>query len=407
MSWIWNVRLEIGESLDYIERLQTKTGLFHINVDEEGIISEIVDANVMESDETGFDAKNKLAIPAFKDMHNHLDKTYLSLEWKAARPSRNLQHRLEMEAEELTALAKTTEQRAQAMIERHLAYGVNHIRTHVNIDPFVRLENLKAVKRALDNYKDYLTYEIVAFPQHGLLKHPEVPELLREALNSGATMLGALDPGGIDQNIEESLQITMDIAKECQADVDFHLHDSGHLGYYTMDHWLRMVEQQDYTGKTSFSHAFGLAGIGEHKQREFSRRLKNHDVKILTTVPINLNRKLIPIDILNEEGVYVGMGCDGFYDSWSPNVSGDVLERVKEYCDYTGKKTEKSLRDSLKYITNGVNPLNREGHYQWPKVGDEASLILLDAACSAEAVARASSIPERILINKGKMYKHQ
>ncbi|CZQ99916.1 amidohydrolase [Trichococcus collinsii] len=404
MNWIWNVRLETGESVDSYGRVQTETGLFHLKVDDQGIVIEISDAENRKPDGDGFDAKQKLALPAFKELHNHLDKTYLSLEWKASRPSKNLDHRLEMEAAELTELAKTTEQRAQTMIERHLKNGVNHIRTHVNIDPFIRLENLKGVKKALDKYQEYITYDIVAFPQHGLLRHAEVPDLLRQALQSGATMLGALDPGGIDKNIEASLQITMDIAKEYQSDVDFHLHDSGHLGYYTMDHWLRMVEQQGYGGKTSFSHAFGLNGIGESKQRAFAKRLKDNNVQILTTVPISLQRKLIPIDLLTEAGVFVGMGCDGFYDSWSPCGSGDVLERVKEFCGYTGKNTERKLRESLAYITEGVTPLDQDAAYQWPKVGDEASFVLLNASCSAEAVARASQSQERILINKGKIY---
>ena len=197
MKWLWNVRLETGEVVDSFGRVQTETGLFHLKVSDEGEITEIIDASDRKPDCSGFNAKQKLALPAFKDLHNHLDKTYLSLEWKASRPSKSLEHRLEMEVTELTELAKTTEQRAQMMIERHLKNGVNHIRTHVNIDPFIRLENLKAVKKALDKYQDYLTYEIVAFPQHGLLRHPEVPDLLRQALQSGATMLGALDPGGL------------------------------------------------------------------------------------------------------------------------------------------------------------------------------------------------------------------
>ncbi len=404
MKWLWNVRLETGEVVDSFGRVQTETGLFHLKVSDEGEITEIIDASDRKPDCSGFNAKQKLALPAFKDLHNHLDKTYLSLEWKASRPSKSLEHRLEMEVTELTELAKTTEQRAQMMIERHLKNGVNHIRTHVNIDPFIRLENLKAVKKALDKYQDYLTYEIVAFPQHGLLRHPEVPDLLRQALQSGATMLGALDPGGIDKDIEASLQLTMAIAKEYNSDVDFHLHDSGHLGYYTMDHWLRMVEQEGYKGRTSFSHAFGLSGIGENRQRAFAKCLKEHDVQIMTTVPINLQRNLIPIDILTEAGVFVGMGCDGFYDSWSPNVSGDILERVTEFCDYTGKTTERKLRESLAYITQGMTPLDQNATYQWPKVGDEASFVLLNASCSAEAVARAPQAQERTLINKGKIY---
>lgn len=403
MTWLRNVRLETGEEIDSYHRIQTKTALFHIEINQTGTISQIVEAESTVQD-IGFDCQGKLALPAFKDMHNHLDKTYLSLDWKACRPARNLEHRLQMEAEELVVLAETIEQRAETMIHRHLSNGVNHIRTHVNIDPFIRLENLRGVKKILDKYRRYLTYDIVAFPQHGLLKHPEMPALLRQSLEHGATMLGALDPGGIDKNIEKSLQQTLAIAQEYNVDVDLHLHDYGHLGYYTMSYWLDLIEKYNFEGNTSFSHAFGLNGIGEQKQRNFAKRLNDKNVQILTTIPINIGSQLIPIDTLNNAGVFVGIGCDGFYDSWSPYVSGDVLEKLRNFCEYTGKKTERQLRASLKFITNGITPLDDEGRYQWPEVGDEASFVLVDASCSAEAVARVPEQGERIMMNKGNIY---
>lgn len=404
MNWLKNVRLETSETIDKYGRIQTMTEIFNLEIDSNGRIAKIIPSRDSPSDQNSFDAKGKLALPAFSDLHNHLDKTYLSLQWKASRPAKNLEERLAMEVEELVALAETIEQRADAMIQKHLSNGVNHIRTHVNIDPFIGLENLYGIKRALDKHQDYLSYDIVAFPQHGLLKHPEMPDLLRAALQQGATMLGALDPGGIDKDIENSLQMTMDLAKEFNVSVDMHLHDRGQLGYYTMRHWLKIVDEQDFKGKTSFSHAFGLAGISTGKQQLFAKQLKAHDVSILTTIPISINSQLIPIDCLTESGVFVGIGCDGFYDSWSPYVSGDVLEKVREFCEYTGKKTERELRESLKYVTKGITPLTSEGVYQWPKVGDEASFVLLDASCSAEAVARVSQTQSRTLINRGNIY---
>ena len=48
-----------------------------------------------------------LALPAFKEMHNHLDKTYLGLPWKSCTPVPNLMERLNLEAVELAELAET------------------------------------------------------------------------------------------------------------------------------------------------------------------------------------------------------------------------------------------------------------------------------------------------------------
>lgn len=402
-TWLQNVRLETGELIFEDGSVQTKTNLFHIQVAKEGVIQTIIPATENIPGADGTDMEGKLALPAFKEMHNHLDKTYLSLGWRACRPVNSLSERLALEAAELEELVETVEQRASAMIELHLSNGVNHIRTHVNIDPFIKLKNLEGVKKALKAYEQYLTYEIVAFPQHGLLAHEEMPDLLRQALESGATILGGLDPAGIDKDIEKSLQVTMDIAKEYNVDVDMHLHDGGQAGFYTMDKWLDMVNEQGYKGASAFSHAFGLSKMSPHLQKQFAKKLSDHHAEIMSTIPISINHQLIPIDILRTEGVRVALGCDGFYDSWSPSVSGDILEKVNHFCDYTGKSTERLLRQSLGLITQGITPLSHTGKQVWPVVGDDASFVFLDASCSAEAVARRPK--KRHMMHKGNLYK--
>lgn len=401
--WLKNIRLETGESLHENGGVKTETSLFHVEVSKEGKITAIIPATSEISSEDAIDLAGKLALPAFKEMHNHLDKTYLSLGWRACQQVSSLEERLKLEAKELEELAETVEQRASAMIELHLNHGVNHIRTHVNIDPFIKLKNLLGVKKALAKYEDYLTYEIIAFPQHGLLEHEEMPSLLKQALQSGATILGALDPAGIDKDIEKSLQVTMDIAKEYDLDVDMHLHDQGQVGIYTMDKWLNMVSEQGYQGKTAFSHAFALSSLSAGQQSQFAQKLATHQAEIMSTVPISASRTMIPIDILQAEGVRVALGCDGFYDSWSPYFSGDILEKVNHFCMYTGKSDERSLRQSIALITDGITPLTEDGEKQWPSIDDDASFVFLNASCSAEAVARLPK--DRVLMNKGIVYE--
>lgn len=51
-----------------------------------------------------------------------------------------------------------------------------------------------------------MTYEIVAFPQHGLLR-TNSKGLMRQAMKEGASLVGGLDPGGVDNNIEASLYL--------------------------------------------------------------------------------------------------------------------------------------------------------------------------------------------------------
>ena len=394
--WIKNVRLETGYKQLENDTVETTTDLFSIKV-VDGKISDIISAKEAIEGEC-IDAKELLAVPTMKEMHNHLDKTYLSLDWKACRPVKNLSQRLQYEAEELVELADTTKHRASKMIELLLSRGTTHIRTHVNIDPYIGLKNLEGVREALESYQDRLTYEIVAFPQHGLLRE-NVPQLMKEAMRSGAHLVGGLDPAGIDKNIEKSLFEVMSMAEEFNADIDIHLHDGGHVGWYTIDKLIEMTEEAKWHNRVAVSHAFSLGDISTAQSSQMAERLSEVGISIMSTVPI---RNVIPpIDLLNDKGVNVYFGCDGFYDSWSPLGTGDLVEKVTRFCEITGKSDELSLGQSLKFATGGVNILSKDGNVQWPKVGDEASMVLVNASCAAELVARK---PKReAVIFKGKV----
>lgn len=94
----------------------------------------------------------------------------------------------------------------------------------------------------------------------------------------------------------------------------------------------------------------------------------------------SIHNQLIPIDTLRQQGVRVSVVGDGFYDSWNPNFSGDILEKVQQFCEYTGKSSERALRESLGPITQGIPPLDANGHQVWPVVGDGASYDFAEAS---------------------------
>lgn len=390
--WLSDVKIETRRHQDAEGYTSTVTELVSIEV-EAGKIKTIQPASYKipaDSDVTSMDGH--LVLPGFREMHNHLDKTYLSLEWKSVRPAVDLKHRLSMEAEELTELAQTAKQRALAMIELLASQGATHIRTHVNIDPYIELANFYAVKEALEESAHKLTYEIVAFPQHGLLT-PGVMDLMHEALQTGATHVGGLDPAGIDGRVEASLEAMFELARQYDVDIDIHLHDEGHVGGYTVSKIVEYVRQFGWEGRTAISHAFALGSVAAPLQQKLLEELAETKTAIMSTVP--LTRSIPPIAALDKAGVNVHFGCDGFYDSWSPLGTGDLLEKASKYSQIYRFAEEHQLANHLKFITGGVTPLKEDGSYHWPQIGDEATFVFVEAASSAEAVAR---LPKRSAI---------
>lgn len=77
------------------------------------------------------------------------------------------------------------------MLNLITGFGVTNARVQCNVDPVIGLGNIERVKKALDNYSSRLDYELVAFPQHGLLKSHSV-SLMKDAMRNGVNVVGGL-----------------------------------------------------------------------------------------------------------------------------------------------------------------------------------------------------------------------
>lgn len=383
--WLTNVTLEIGYLYKNGMVTGTETGRFHVCVDD-GKIKEIILADKpLETDLPIHDAKNHLMLPSFRDMHIHLDKTYYGGPWKAPTiPVNGIMKRIEEERELLPRLLPVAEERAKKLLDLLLHAGSTHIRTHCNVDPVIGLKNLEATMQAVEAYKDKASVEIVAFPQHGLLRSESV-SLVREALRHGASLVGGVDPATLDENIEKSLQTVMELAVEANANIDLHIHDPGHLGIFTFKRLASLTEEAGWQGRVTISHALALADISPQEAAEVAELLAHQGISITSSVPI---RRTIPIPLLQEKGVEISLGDDSITDHWSPFGKGDSLEKAGTLAERFGLSDERSLGQALGFITGGVTPLNKEGERVWPKVGDDADLVFVEASCSAEVVAR-------------------
>ena len=71
-------------------------------------------------------------------------------------------------------------------------YGNTHIRAFADVDSKARLEGVKALLKAREEYKDRVTLEVVAFPQDGVAREPGAKELVKQALDLGADVVGGI-----------------------------------------------------------------------------------------------------------------------------------------------------------------------------------------------------------------------
>ncbi|SMC46057.1 amidohydrolase [Chryseobacterium sp. YR221] len=393
-----NVRLETGFEYENEEVTGTKTDLFSIDI-EDGKIKAV---KINEPASNAIDAKGYLMLPAFRDMHIHLDKTLYGLPWQALSPKRRtVKDMIAYEQEIIPELLKTSVERAEQLINLQQHYGTHFARTHFNIDPTSGLQSLEHLEQALENKKDSFKAELVAFPQHGVYYTDTAPLLKEAAQLKSVGFIGGLDPLSIDGSIEKVMDFTVQLALDHHKGIDIHLHEVGESGMKTINYLIdKAIENPELQGKTFVSHAFALAHLSPKETEQIAERLAEGKVGIASSVPFK--GIVMPIPTLKKYGVNVLIGNDNVQDYWSTFGSGNMLQKANLIAELYGYATELALSRALQFATPSILPLDEQGKQQWPKAGDEAAIVLTNASCSAEAVSRMTTI--EALMNDGNLF---
>ena len=386
-----NVRLE--EGFEYNEKkkvVSTKTDLYNLLI-ADGKIKKIAKGKLDLKLKT-IDAKGFLMLPGLRDMHIHIDKTYYGGKWNAApRKGYTVKDMIALEEKIIPQLLTDSQRKAEEAIELMKSQGTYFARCQTNIDPVSGLKSLEHLLAALDKNKDSFAWEIVAFPQHGIL-YSQSESLLREAAKMGVDFIGGLDPTTVDGDLEKSLDVMFQIAIDNNKGIDIYLHEGLPTGKAAIDYIIKKTEEnKQLQGKTYISHGFALARIEQKELEKTAEQMGELGIGVVSTVPIG--RTIMPIPTLKKYGVKLMTGTDSIVDHWQPFGNCDMLEKAKLCAQLYGWTDEFSLSRALHIATtNEILPLNDAGIRTWPLVDNEANFVLVKASCSAEAVAR---LPKR------------
>ena len=381
--WVDNIVIEsaVVERGGDGGRSETARGAVRV---EEGRLAAVVADGAAPGDAGEVvDGGGLLLMPSLRDMHIHLDKTYYGGPWRAPTTWRGVSARIEEEARLLPELAAHLEDRARALIDLLVSHGTTRVRAHCNVDHIVGATSVARLADVL-RQDGRVAWEIVAFPQHGM-RGGTVKPLMAEALRQGASVVGGLDPAGAEGDVEGVLDDLFDLAAEHDAEVDIHLHDGGDVGADEIGRIADRTGAAGWHGRVTISHAYALAELDADTARRLAVRLAEAGVAIATTVPLG---ETIPIPLLDEAGVEVVVGSDSIMDHWSPFGTGDMLEKAGILAERFGLVEQRRLADALRFAAGPPAALDAVGRRSWPAVGAEASFILADASCVAEAVAR-------------------
>lgn len=365
-------------------------------------------------DTTVVEGRGRLLVPSFSDVHVHLDSTRIGLPFREHTGGPGVWTMMMNDRQNWRNAEVPLQERVNNTLGRMIARGTTRVRSYAQIDVDCRLERFDAVMAAKEQFKDQADVDIIAFPQAGLLLEDGTVPLMDQALKAGANVMGGIDPCSLDRDPARHLDIVFGLAEKYQVPIDIHLHEPGELGVFSTDLVIERTRALGMQGKVTMSHAYQLGSVSEATTRRLIDEFAELDISMASVAPGSAGvAGQLPIPLLAEAGVRMGLGEDGQRDYWSPYGNTDMLDRTWQLAFTHGFRKDELIEHCLAVATVGgasiLDPsatrLKGTAHRPGVEVGDPAELLLLDGETVASAVMDRGT--DRTVIHRGKVVAEQ
>ena len=340
----------------------------------------------------GIDASGKLVTESFVNSHLHLCKVY-TLERIGDKALASYQRGAMGRAMTAIELAsKVKEEYDEAWIIKNVRkalrlavkYGTTHIRAFADTDSKAKLEGVKALLRAKEEFKEAVDIQVVAFPQDGVVRDPGAEGFLRKALELGADVVGGIPwIEYTDEDAHEHIDRMFKLAKEFDRDVSMLLDDAGDPGLRTLEMLAVRTIKEGWQGRVTAHHARAVALYPEPYFRKIAALLKRAQIGMISdpqTGPLHAK-----VRDLYDEGIGVALGQDDIADAYYPYGRNNMLEVAFLASHLMWMTTFEEMEILYDLITTrAAQAMSVKGVEL--KEGSRANLVVLDAESVWEAL---------------------
>ncbi len=262
-------------------------------------------------------------------------------------------------------------------------HGNLHIRALADVDPKARLEGLRAVLRAREEFRGLVDLQVCAFAQDGLAREPGAGDLMRQAMALGADVAGGIPwIEYTDADLRAHVREIFDLAQQSDKDVSMLVDDAGDPGLRSLEVMAVEAIQRGWRGRALAHHARAMALYPEPYFQKVAALLKQADLAVVTdphTGPLHARVK----DLL-AVGVTVALGQDDISDGYYPFGRNNLLEVAFLAAHLLWMTTNRELETLYDMITvNAARAMNVRGHGL--RAGAPANLVVLAAPSVLEA----------------------
>ncbi|MBD2462632.1 cytosine deaminase [Oscillatoria sp. FACHB-1407] len=404
--------------------------LLHIDRATEAVDIAIQDGKIVaiapqlpHSAQLELDLAGQMVSPPFVESHIHLDSVMTVGEprWNQ---SGTLFEGIEIWRERKQTLTlEDVKERAIAALKQQAMQGVLFVRTHADVSEQT-LTALKGLLEAREAVKDWMTLQVVAFPQDGVYGSPQNEALLEEAMKMGADVVGGIPHYELTrEDGVRSIHRIFELAQQYDRLIDIHCDEIDDDQSRFLEVVAACAVRTGMGSRVTASHttafgsynnayAFKLLGFLQRTQLNFiANPLINITLQGRTdTYP--KRRGVTRVKELWQQGTNVSLGHDCIQDPWYSLGTGnmlDVANMAVHVCQMTGTPEIDACYNMVTW--QGAKTLHLEDQYG-VEVGKPANLIVLDASVPMvqptqlryEAIRRRATV--RYVISRGKLLAH-
>lgn len=366
-------------------RLKATTDLVSILV-RDGIIAEIAPTIDTPADSI-IDAGGNLVTPPFVESHIHLDSV-LAAGQPRFNSSGTLFEGIEIWRERKASLTREdVRARALEALKLMATHGVLYVRTHVDVtEP--RLIALDALLELRDQVKDWVTVQVVAFPQDGIYSKPENESLLEEALRRGADAVGGIPHYELTrEDGVRSISRIFALAEQYDRLIDVHCDEVDDDQSRFLESIVAEAIKRGGGERVSASHTTAFGSYNDSYAYKLMGFLRRTNINFIANPLINITlqgrtdsypkrRGLTRIKELWQNGINVSLGQDCIYDPWYIFGTGSMIgvaNMTVHVSQMTGLQEIDACFDMI--AENGAKSMHIQDY--GITVGNPANLVVL------------------------------
>jgi cytosine deaminase len=341
-----------------------------------------------------FALDGRLVFPGFVETHIHLDKSCISD--RCACRTGTLREAIEtVAAAKLAFTEDDIYARARRTLEKAIVQGTTRMRTHVEVDPRIGLKGFRAVSQLKRDYAWAIDLEICVFPQEGLNNDPGTFELLGEACESGADLIGGCPY--TDSDPHRQIARIFDLARRFDTDIDFHLDFDLDPSWMHLDEVCRQTKEHGWGGRVAVGHVTKLSALDPEALQRVGAKLGDAGVAV-TVLPAtdlflmgrgaahSVPRGVAPAHRLREQGVVCSLATNNVLNPFTPFGDCSLLRMANLYANIAQTGRPDELQACFDMVTTlAARLMNLKGY--GIAVGNSADIVVLDCADPVSAVA--------------------